>query len=199
MTIDGKAYYAITDLLKKLDIPYNNMTPGDKVGSGVKLVLTTQEEKREIDFDRILCIEDFENDLNTAKETITGMVYGDRKDILLIGVDPGLRIGIATYRIQHEVDGEVANSVQEAVSKISYILEHSQARRRIVRIGNGKMELAAALAMGVINRMGNSVEVELVDERGTSSMKTKPNRRGLRDLRSARLIALRQGTRFFHS
>lgn len=194
-TIDGKAYYTITDLLKRLDIPYVNVSPNEKVGTGVKLVLTTVREKRKVDFGNILCLEEIGNDLNIAKEIIMGKVYGNQRDILLIGIDPGSRIGIATYHRQEEVDGEVVYSIQEAVYKILRLVEHSHAKRRVIRIGDGKIELAEALARGVINRLGSSVEVELVDERGTSS-RIKPNKRGLRDLRSAQLIALRQGRKF---
>jgi hypothetical protein len=196
-TINGKAYYAITNLLRRVDIPYINLNPGEKVKTGIKLVVTTKKERKWIGFAKTVCVEELDNDPNLAKERIIREVYDNQKDILLIGVDPGLRTGIAAYYRQQEVGGEVANSVKEAVTKIIKLIECSHAKKKIVKIGSGKPDLAEALARSIYAGMRGSVDVELVDERGTSSpSRMKPNRRILRDQHSARLIALRQGKKF---
>jgi hypothetical protein len=196
-TLNGKAYYTITDLLRRLDLPFISSTPEEKTEPGVKLVITTRSEKTRIDFDKILCIEEIDGDDYLTKEKIIWELYGNQKDTLFIGVDPGLRIGVTAFYRQQAVEEEVMNSMQEAIERIVSLVEHSPAEKRIVRIGDGKRDMAESLAAIISTELMNTAQVELVDERGTSSLsKTRPNRRGLRDLRSARLIALRQGRRF---
>lgn len=198
-TLDGKAYYTITSLLKNIGISYVDVKPGESIKGDVKLVLTTKKERAKVEFERVLCIEDME-DLGLAGEKVLEEVLGERGDTLLIGVDPGSRIGIAAYHGQEAVVGEVASSVQEAVSLISRMVRSSQAKRRVVRVGDGDPALAERLAARLLDSLNGLVELELVDERGTSSLsRMKPNKRGIRDLRSACLIALRQGRRYTKS
>ncbi|MEM2430225.1 MAG: hypothetical protein QW779_06815, partial [Nitrososphaerales archaeon] len=55
VTVDGKAYYTITNLLKKLNIPYVDIPPNEKIYQQIKLVLTTKREAPLIQHNKVLC------------------------------------------------------------------------------------------------------------------------------------------------
>lgn len=195
-TLDGKAYYNMTLLLKRIGIPYRNLTPGEKVPKNIRLVLTTTKERPLIPEAKTVCLEELGADYGVAKERVYGHLYGSEEDLLVLGLDPGKRIGLAAYYQQREVASETWNSVDEVVARASQFLENSPAKRRIVRIGYGKPELAEAIARKLRSRVRGNLEIELVDERGTSSLAPrKPNSRGARDQRAARIIAFRPGRR----
>ena len=57
--------------------------------------------------------------------------------------------------------------------------------------------MAKQIASMIKMRFGDLVDIEIVDERGTSlPQNTDTNRRGIRDKSSARTIALRRGKSF---
>ena len=114
---------------------------------------------------------------------------------LVVGVDPGRRIGVVGYYGNSEIYGDVLNSADEAIDRILKLLRSVQGTQKVVRIGNGDPKLAQVLAESLGARAGKGVQIEIVDERGTT-VETKPNRRGARDVRSARMIAFRHGWQY---
>ncbi len=45
-TISGKAYYLIVSELKKKNIPFLSLTPDESIPTEIKVVITTEKEKR---------------------------------------------------------------------------------------------------------------------------------------------------------
>ncbi|MEM2210478.1 MAG: hypothetical protein QW372_03210 [Nitrososphaerales archaeon] len=195
VTVDGKAYYTITNLLKKLNIPYVDIPPNEKIYQQIKLVLTTKREAPLIQHNKVLCIESLENDLITAKRRIFSALYGEENGSLIIGIDPGERIGFAVYYQQKEVDSDVTINVNDLVDKVMMLINSYPAVEKKIRIGNGDPILANKIAKRLYNCLKDSAIIELVDERGTTSL-SKASKRGVRDRKSASLIALRQGRRY---
>jgi RNase H-fold protein (predicted Holliday junction resolvase) len=68
-------------------------------------------------------------------------------------------------------------------------------RKKVVKIGDGDMAQARLLARALKFRFRDNVQVEIVDEHGTSQ-NAEANRRGARDRSSARTIAFRTGKVF---
>jgi len=193
-TLDAKAYYTVTSLLKAMKIPFESVTPSREVEPDIQLILTTRGD--EVRGGRILYIEELGEDVDLAKEKILSVLYGGPGKVFTVGIDPGERIGIAAYYHGREVHGEVVNSVDEAVLKVAKLTEGSYADRRVVRIGGGDPRIASEVADRLLGRVGGMAEVEIVDERGTSTSSGQPGGKGLRDLRSARIIAFREGRRY---
>ncbi|MBM3897075.1 MAG: hypothetical protein FJ358_00905 [Thaumarchaeota archaeon] len=171
------------------------MAPGNKTPEGVKLAITTAKEKDLIAGLDIVLLEDIEDDEDLAKQKILKQLQVDRDEPLVVGVDPGRRIGVVGYYGNSEVYGEVLSSSEEAVERILKLLRSGQRKSKIVRIGNGNPKLAAELAETLRVRTDKDVLIELVDESGTSAA-IKPNIRAVRDVRSARLIAFRHGWKY---
>ena len=163
---------------------------------GIRLIFTTRREKSFIDFPKVLCIEDLCGDLSSAKEKVIANLIKGVDDTFIVGVDPGKRIGIAAYYRQFEVYSGVANSVRGACNRITRLIKGSSAEKKIVRIGDGNPSLAKIIAEDLYRRVKPNTEIELVDERGTSSpSRAKPNKRAIKDQLSAKLIARREGKR----
>lgn len=197
MTLDGRAYYKITSMLKEMGLKFDNLMPGEVLSPSVKLVITTEKEKNLISHEKVLSLEELSKDPYLAKEKIIDNLYANGEESIITGIDPGKRIGIAVYYRQKELMGDVLNSVDETIVKVVKLIENTRAKKKIVRIGNGEPEMAEKMANELSKRLKNTI-IELVDERGTSSLsKIKSSKKVGRDQRSAMIIAFRQGKRYF--
>ena len=192
-TLDGRAYFFMSNLLKSMKIPFKSLTPNEQIDKHVKLVLSTRKERPLIPFDPVLCVEDLESDLAAAK-----ILYMVKKtageSVYIVGIDPGVRIGISAFYLGDEVYSCVVYSTARAASMVSKLLRNAPTKKRIVRIGDGNIDVALKIAGVLAEEFGKQIRIEIVDEAGTTSLaKSKPNKRSVKDLRSARLIALRRG------
>lgn len=158
----------------------------------MRLAISTEKEKPLIKGVEVVVLEDIDNDPDLAKQTVLGRLQIGKGEPLIVGVDPGRRIGIVGYYGNSEVLGEVVTSADEAIGTIMKLLKVAQKRIKIVRIGNGNPKLAEQIAETLTMR-SKGVQIEIVDERGTSAKVARPNIRGARDVSSARMIAFRHG------
>ena len=155
--------------------------------------MTTLKEKPEEISLNLLYVEELGSDFLLAKEKILSRRYVEEEEPLVIGVDPGVRIGFVVYYKNKEIESCILRTIDETVDRIILLVENAEGQK-IVRIGEGSLELSKRLASTVESRLGNKVILELVDERGTSSLsRTKFKNGGTRHERSARLIAFRRG------
>lgn len=196
-TLDGRAYYKITSILKEIGLKFDNVMLGQTFSPNVKLVITTEKEKSLINHERVLSLEELGKDIYLAKEKIIDNLYSNGDESIIIGIDPGKRIGMAAYYRQRELMSDVSNSIDEIISKVVRLISITHVKRKIIRIGNGEPDVAERIANELLKRLKDAI-IELVDERGTSSLsKIKPSKKLVRDQRSAMIIALRQGKRYF--
>lgn len=119
------------------------------------------------------------------------------ENALIIGVDPGSRIGLSVFYYGREIESSLYSSVDSLVSHIITILAELRAKRKIVKIGNGNMVLAKSIGTNLNLRFCSSFELEFVDERRTSSKTKNYNQRGKRDRLAAKFITQREGYRHF--
>ncbi|NOJ26641.1 MAG: hypothetical protein DA330_01340 [Nitrososphaera sp.] len=196
-TLRGRPYYQIISALKQMDMKYYSVSPQEAAASDAKIIITTHDEaslianrKGSVIFDTEL-----EKYPAVAKAKILRSIVGEQADDqMVIGIDPGSRIGVSVIYMHEEIASTVESSPAQTVEKISAILAGVSSRKKVVRIGDGNMMMAQQLAWLVKKRF-NAVQVEIVDEHGTSQ-NTEANRRGIRDRSSARTIAFRSGKSF---
>ena len=118
-------------------------------------------------------------------------------DELIIGIDPGNRIGISIFYLRYEIESIVLTSPKIVTNFISMLLNEINSRNKIVRIGNGNLIMAKYIAWTIKSQFKDLVRVEIVNEYGTSlPYKIEVNRRGVRDKASAKVIAFRNGEIF---
>lgn len=197
-TLRGRSYYGIIRALKDIDVKYDSMSPEEASLSDSKVIITTKDE---VDAfvgrnKTVLLDSELEKYPAIAKSKILKTTLGtSADDQLVIGIDPGTRIGISIIYLHGEIASMLESSPQSAVEQVAALLAGISSRKKVVRIGDGNIAMARQMAWALKKRFGDHVQVEIVDERGTSQ-NTDPNRRGARDRSSARTIAFREGKLF---
>lgn len=197
-TLNAKAYYILSSLLKDLKIPFTSAVPGQDIDATVTLVLTTIGEKDIVGDRTLLFYEDIINNFTVAKERIFSLLYNNENDALMIGIDPGLRTGIVAIYCGKTVFGKITSSFEETLTNVSFLINSSQAKSKIIRIGEGDYKLAVEIAENLSSLKKENVVIEIVDERRTTRVSSSYLREQ-KDLRSARIISLRKGKAYYHS
>ncbi len=192
-TVNGRDYYRIVTMLKNIGLNFDSMLPEEASLSDAKVIITTKREARIINKESVIVYSEINTYPIVFKAKILKSMIGKlQDDILIIGVDPGHRIGIYILYLHDELERTVQSSTRDAVKLITILLKEIHAKEKIVRIGDGHAPIAQCIAYEIKTRFRNKVRVELVDEFGTSR-KSSSNRRGIRDESSAKSIALRKG------
>ena len=117
------------------------------------------------------------------------------EDLLLFGIDPGHRIGLSILYYEQEIENSFFSSIDDLVNHIIRVLHGLNATRKVVKIGNGNMDIAKKIIEYLSLKLSSSLELEFVDEKNTSLKIKNHNQRGKRDMLSAKYISQREGTR----
>ena len=120
---------------------------------------------------------------------------GFDEEELVIGVDPGQRIGLSVFYYGREIESSFHSSVENLVFHVIRIMGGLRAKRKIVKIGDGNMIIAKEIVTMLNLKFCSSFELEFVDERKTSMKIKNFNQRGKRDMLSAKFISQRDGYR----
>ncbi|HUT05981.1 MAG TPA: hypothetical protein VMW74_04740 [Nitrosopumilaceae archaeon] len=119
----------------------------------------------------------------------------DEKD-LVIGIDPVELIGLSVFYYGKEIESSFYSSREELVLHIIDILGNLRPKRKIIKIGNGNMDIAKKIEKLLNLRFCSSIELEYVDESNTTLKIKNFNQRGKRDMLSAKFISQREGYRY---
>jgi hypothetical protein len=196
-TLSGRSYYKITSVLKSLDLNFLSLSPEEAALCDAKIIITTLNESKIVNRNDVFLDTELEQSPLSVKAKILQNYmrsYSYSNDELIIGIDPGKRIGISILYYNFELEKIIVLSVQSAIEKISIILSAIDSQKKIVRIGDGSITLSYQIAKILKKYFKDEVIIEIVDEYGTSIRQgTDINRRGIRDINSARKIAFRNG------
>jgi hypothetical protein len=175
---------------------YDSILPDEIDHTDKRLILTTLQEAPKIASNFVLYAEEFDADPTVIKGLITQKLEsGLYESTLVIGIDPGNRIGLSIFYYQKEIESSTYTSLDELISHIVRILAGLKANRKIVKIGNGNMKIARQIIDRLNLSFCSHFELEFVDERRTSLKIKNHNKRGERDKISARYITQRDGYR----
>ena len=114
---------------------------------------------------------------------------------LIIGIDPGQRIGFSVFYFGKEIESSFFSSIEDLVLHIIGILGSLRARKKIIKIGNGNMIIAKKIENMLHLKFCSAFDLEYVDESKTSLKIKNFNQRGKRDMLSAKFISQREGYR----
>lgn len=184
-----------------MELQFDSLSPEEAAVSNARVIITTQDEAGIVNKKGIVMIDtELEKYPAIAKAKILRSIMGERviDDQLIIGIDPGSRIGISAIYLHHEISSAVIeSSLQDAINHVAAILGGIESRKKVVKIGDGNISMAMQIAHKLKMKFKDSVSIEIVDEHGTSLPQyTDANRRGIRDKSSARVIAFRSGKSF---
>jgi hypothetical protein len=191
-TVEGRPYYKIVSMLKSMNISFSSLSPEEASRTNAKIIITTKNEASL--FTRQDLMYDFQVDTFPPlfKAMLLKNLNGNYfEDILVVGVDPGNRIGIYVQYLHTELYGTVKSSMKDAVKFILNILSCIKSSKKVLKIGNGDWIKCNHIAQEVKN-INRTVRIEIVNEFGTSR-NILPNCRRNRDVGSARFIAMRTG------
>ncbi|HZC48538.1 MAG TPA: hypothetical protein VE244_05700 [Nitrososphaeraceae archaeon] len=197
-TVYGRSYYKIINALKLMDIQFESVSPEEAALSNAKIIITTRDEAEIVRRKDVLLDTELDDYPVFMKAKILRNIMGPyHDDQLTIGIDPGIRIGVSVIFLHNEIESVVESSPESAIKLVSHLISRIRSNKKVVRIGNGNIVMATQIAMTLKTKFKELVDIEIVDEHGTSQpQNTEANRRGARDRASARTIALRNGKPF---
>jgi len=165
-----------------------SMLPGDE-SDECDLVLTTKSEASLFGGD-VVVLEELDDDPDVVRGQIVSRLARG-KETLLVGIDPGLRTGMAAFYGDAWLAFHTFNSKDRLCAGVAKLIEGVRPTKSLVRIGTGNPALAEWFATKLMRRLPKTV-FEMVDEAGTSSrhLRTK----GVKgDQSAAAKIAFRKG------
>lgn len=197
-TLNGKSYYKIINTLKLLQLNYEELSPSEAVNSYSRIIITSKEESPIFKKKNIMVDSELnENPVIIKAKILRKLIKSNTYDQLTIGIDPGNRIGISIFYLHDEIESVVLSTIELTLNFIIEVLTEIKAKKKIVRIGDGNINMARSIAFLIKANFKDLVHVEIVNEHGTSSIQNnESNRRILKDKSSARLIAFRNGKIF---
>ena len=197
-TTYGKPYYKFVKALRALNLNFDSLLPEEINNFEGSLILTTSNEAPKFSQKPML----YEEIMDKVPAVIRGLMIqklesGLEKNELILGIDPGQRIGLSVFYFGKEIERTIYTSVEQLVTHVVIILGELRATKKIVKIGNGNMKLAKKITTLLNLRFCSDFELEFVDERRTSLKIKNYNQRGKRDMMSAKYITQREGFRHF--
>src|SRR3712207_6090541 len=106
-----------------MDLQFDSLSPEEAAVSNAKVIITTQDEAGIVNKRGIVMIDtELEKYPAIAKAKILRSVVGERviDDQLIIGIDPGSRIGISAIYLHHEIASAVVeSSPQDAINHVA--------------------------------------------------------------------------------
>lgn len=189
-TSSSRAYYVIVTRLKAAGLDFRSVVP-DRPRAECDLIITTSSESLRFG-DKAVGLEDLSENPGVFKGQILSRLSGG-EEVLVIGVDPGVRTGMAAFYGEVGLAFDVLWSVGDLRSRIAEFVRSVPAGKAVIRIGTGNLELALKIARALSDEIPKTL-VEMVNEAGTSGgSKTK----GLQgDQEAAAKIAFRKGAAF---
>ena len=193
-TVRGRPYYNITSALKLMELQFDSISPEEAALSNAKVIITTQDEARIVNKKGTIMFDtELENYPATTKAKILRSIIGNSTDDqLTIGIDPGSRIGISAIYLNQEIASTVESSPKDTIDQVSAMLGGIESHKKVVKIGDGNISMAMQIAHILQMKFRDNIHIQIVDEHGTSQ-NPDANRRGVRDISSARTIAFRSG------
>jgi len=195
-TLSGKSYFKFINVLKHLELAYDSVLPEEIESSDRRLILTTINESSRIQTRLVLLDDEFNYHPTIVKAKIVEKLQsGLNNSSLVIGIDPGRRIGLSVFYYEKEIESSIFTSIDDLVSHIIKILVGINAQRKVVKIGDGILKIAQQIADSINLRFCSHFDLEFVDEHKTTLKTRNYNKRGERDKISARYITKREGYR----
>ncbi len=182
--------------MKSLNLSFDSLLPEEIEDYSGDFILTTRKESPK-KCEKILFYEDVLEHHPTVLRGLMMQKFDPsfEENNLILGVDPGQRMGLSIFYYSVEIESSVHNSIEDLVFHIIGILGGLGAKRKILKIGDGNMHVAEQIVKMLNLKFCSSFELEFVDERGTSMKIKNFNQRGKRDMLSAKYISQREGHR----
>jgi hypothetical protein len=187
-TSSARVYYAIVTRLRRADLSFTSAFP-DSDCEGCALVLCSGAEAVQFG-DRAVAFEDLNDILGVFKGQLLSKLDG-ANGILLVGVDPGVRIGLAVFYGETNLEYSTFGSAAWLSHRVGAFMRGVPAKKSVVRVGNGSPAISARI-LELLKGEAQEATIEAVDESGTSVRRVRM--KGIQgDQVAAARIAFRKG------
>lgn len=190
-TRDPKVLFHAVKLLEGLKLGFSVCNPGDPECQVAKVIITTEDEAWSTEDDRIVRVGSEPDPDSTTIEIRMRLLGIRHPSIIAIGIDPGMRVGLALTMDGRPVHTKTLSSPMEAARQtliwLDYVTGKYPACNTILRIGTGSPLYTVLYLRGVLNQTAETA-VELVDEHHTTIAAGAGS-----DQSSATIIASRHG------
>lgn len=187
-TAKARAYYALVSRLRRAGLPFSSALPGARL-LDCDLILTTEEEAGFFG-PKALALEGLDDNPGIFKGQVVSRLMGEG-EVILVGIDPGKRMGLAVFYGQTKLALNTFNSAGAVCSRVGDFARGVPSSRLLVRVGNGNRSMATKV-VEELKREVPGATIEVVDESGTSTRSSKM--KGVQqDQVAAAKIAFRKG------
>jgi hypothetical protein len=169
LTTDVRLYYDLIDLLKKKHIPFRMLNFDEPVPKDIGVVLTSEGELADIDFEPKIAVVDIETGVRHARLALRGL---SSKETIIVSVDPGPKPGIAVLCAGQIIETRLTHSPEEAADRIIEILDDYKFERSVLKMGHGSPEHRDEMLAHLTNYFS---QVEIIDETRTSTKSKSPH------------------------
>jgi len=188
MTSKPATYYAIVSRMRKAGLPFSSVLP-DADREDCILIITSAREAGQFG-GLALALEDLDENPGVFKGQLLSRL-NECGDVMLVGIDPGIRIGLAVFYGETSLEYSTFSSALKLSLRVGAFMRGVPAKRFVIRIGNGNLAMAAKLIESLRLEAPYAV-IEMVDESGTSVRRARM--RGIQgDQGAAAKIAFRKG------
>lgn len=191
-TVSGKAYYWLVNELNKRRIPFLSVVPGERIPPSIKVVITTKEEREQIDHPSVLTYDPEEKPSAIIDEAVRIIKGKKIYEELVVGIDPGKNFGVAVLGDGNVLEKKEGLTLEMAIDMALTALRRHPARMRRVKIGDGVPEMAEEFASRLQIAVPEDTVIEIVSEAGTSSIKGNGSGKKISDADAAVNIARKE-------
>ncbi|RLF49659.1 MAG: hypothetical protein DRN20_01510 [Thermoplasmata archaeon] len=171
LTENFALYHDLILAMKRMDIPFISLSYNEEIPSSVGVIVTSREEAENIQFPDVVYGDDVEEIIARAQ---CHLLDKERYELLLVGIDPGERTGIAVVGDGVVLRKEVATSVDSAIRIVSKIISVYPHKKYLVKIGHGDVINRNRIINGLSRK---KIRVVIVDESSTTKYSVHKNRR----------------------
>ncbi|MDF1537817.1 MAG: hypothetical protein P1Q69_02825 [Candidatus Thorarchaeota archaeon] len=167
-----KTFYIVVKILEQLDLKFRTCAPGEPFCDVAKVVITTRDEATKIDPQRLVIVDDVPDETTAIFDIMTRYLSVGTPREVIVGIDPGLHIGVVVLADGITIYSRVMASTVDACYEAIELAQLSRIRyphaSTIVRVGLGS-KLYSTLMLRTLVQDSPDCSIELVDERYTTS------------------------------
>lgn len=170
-TENPRVLYLLIELLKELGLEFVVCTTDDARCENAKVVITTVEDSMSRQYDSVVTVDEKLDPVYTSMEILARLNDLHEPSIAVIGVDPGMRFGVAlvidgivTYKNSQTSPGA---AVRLTLRLKSYVRRLFPSCHVVVRVGTGSKLYSTLFLRGALDQHPD-LGVELVNEHHTT-------------------------------
>ena len=187
-TKNFRLYHELVDALKNRNIAYVSLNEIHHIPRQIGVILTSHTEIHDFSRKNVIAADAYDTINQAIDKAIHLLIGKDMYSKVFIGIDPGLKPGIAVVGDDILLQTSQSSSPESVRNEIEKIIGEYPSSEYCIRIGHGSLLERNRIINSLIHL---KIPIEIVNESKTS--KSQQTQRIGRDLKAAASIALMKG------